>query len=149
MIVRCNYEELQALAAGARLVVHADQVIDQPRGDAGDAGAVAAPSETEAAVEALLPRLTGDLSVATLREQRQLRLAVGTICAALHDSMESRFLDLHPADEHAVDLYFSYAHARTVLERVEHAGAEMEAMIEVMTGEPATEDAARDISFPD
>jgi len=142
MIVRCNYEELQALAAGVRLVVRADL-------PSGETSVVAAPSETFAAVESLAPRLTGDITVSTLLEQRQLRMAVECICTALHDSMESRFLDLHPADEHAVDFYFAYAHARTVLERVEHAGAEMEAMIEVMTGEPATEAAARDISFPD
>ena len=55
MILHFNYEEIQALTAGARAYL----------GEAGapEPSAVLAPSEGRARVEALLPRLVGDVSV--------------------------------------------------------------------------------------
>ncbi len=143
MILQCNFEEIRALAAGAELVfAHVP---------AGERSAVAAPAEAEAAthIEQLLPRLTGDLSIQSLADQQRVRIAVAAICETLHDRLEARVLEHHPAHEEAVANYFDYAHVRTVLHRLDGIGAEMNAMIELMTGAPATAESARTITFPD
>ena len=141
MILQCNFEELRALAAGAEMVSAHDTV--------GESSAVAAPAEAATQIDQLLPRLTGDLSINTLADQRQVRAAVAAICETLHDRLEARVLEHHPAHEEAVANYFDYAHVRTVLHRLDTIGAEMNAMIEVMTGAPATAESARTITFAD
>jgi hypothetical protein len=141
VILHCNFEELRALSAGAEVVLGAAV--------GSSAAAVAAPAEAVAQVEMLAPRLTGDLSVATLAEQRQLRGAVSVICASLLTRLDERVLAYHPAHEEAVALYFDYAHTRTVLDRVDRLGAEMDAIIELITGEAATEETAQSVTFPD
>jgi hypothetical protein len=141
VILHCNFEELRALSAGAEVVLGAAVgSSDSP---------VAAPSEAVAQLEMLVPRLTGDLSVATLAEQRQLRGAVALICETLHARMNEQILAYHPAHEEAVLVYFDYAHTRTVLDRVDRMGAEMGAIIELIAGEAATEETARTVSFSD
>lgn len=141
MILTFVFEELRALAAGADLLLSGYE--SRAR------GAVAAPADTLALIETLRPRLTGDLSVTNLAEQRALRRAVGSISEGLHDQMEEKVLEYHPGHEEAVALYFDYAHTIAVLERLDAVGTEMTAMIELMTGAPPTEDSARSISFPD
>lgn len=141
MILHCNFEELRALSTGVELV------LSEPAVSA--TSAVAAPAEAVALVEMLAPRLSGDLSVGTLAEQRQLREAVSLICASLHLRMDERILEFDPAHEEAVNLYFDYAHSRTVLDRVDRMGSEMDAIIELITGEPATSETAALVTFPD
>src|SRR5829696_1077663 len=133
MILHCNFEELRALAAASELIV----------GDAqGQPGVVAAPPEGLVMVEQLLPRLTGDMSIETLQDQRLVQRAVQFIVGDLHRRMDQRIIDTHPADEEAVALYFDYGHSRSVLHRLELMGAEMEAIVELIGGSAAS-------AFPD
>lgn len=141
MILNCTFEELRALEAGANLLL-------AERG-AAMGGSVAAPAEARLAIELLRPQLSGPLSIDTLARQRVVRSAVAAICEGLHDRLEDKVLEHHPAHEEAVALYFDYAHAFGVLNRLDDMGAEMTAMIELMTGEPPTARAAETVSFPD
>ena len=140
MILRCNYEEVRALRSGARALLE---------GDAGVTSIVLAPSESRARVEALLPLLDGDLSLGTLQEVRGVAMAVHAIVESLRAEMEAVVLATHAADEGAVAAYFDFAHALTVSNRVQEMAAEMEALIELVTGEPADAAAARSFRFPD
>lgn len=140
MILHFNYEEIQALKAGARAYL-GDPVVSS--------AAVLAPSEARAQVEALLPRLVGDISLPTLSEVRAFRSAVAAVVDSLRAQMESRVVSTHAADEDAVSAYFDFAHGLTVLHRIDELAGEMEAMIELVTGERATEETARTFQFPD
>jgi hypothetical protein len=140
VIVHCNFEELTALKAGAH------QVLD---GYAPEHGMIAAPPEERERVAALTPRLGGDFSVTTLTEQRSLLQAVTIIVGILRIEMESMVAAHHPADEFAVSAYFDFAHAFSVQGRLYEVGLEMEALVELVTGGPVTEDLARDFVFPD
>jgi len=141
VILHFNYEEIQALTAGARAYL----------GEAGapEPSAVLAPSESRARVEALLPRLAGDLSLDTLEQLRAVQGAVATVVELLRVQMESMVLETHAADEDAVSAYFDFAHGLTVLHRIDEMAAEMEAMIELVTGESPSAQAARTFRFPD
>ena len=140
MILHFNYEEIQALRAGARAYL----------GDEGvSPAAVLAPSETRAHVEALLPKLVGDLSFSTLAELRIVQSAVDAVVESLRVQMESTVLATHAANEDAVSAYFDFAHAFTVSYRVDELAEEMEAMIELVTGESPTAESARSFQFPD
>ena len=67
MILHCTFEELSAISAGAERVL----------AEAGSgASVVVAPPEIVADVEALLPRLIGDLSLSTLAEQQSIARAI-------------------------------------------------------------------------
>lgn len=142
MILRVNYEEMQALRAGARTFL-------ARRHEGTASGGVIAPPERRARVEALVGRLDGDLSFGTLEELRQAEVAVAAIVAALRVEMEAAVLAAHPADESAVAAYFDFAHALTVARRLEEMGGEMEAMIELVTGERPSAESARTFRFPD
>ena len=126
MIVHCNFEELRALAAGGEAIVTA--------AEAAFTGPVSAPAEGVAKVEMLLPRLTGDFSIDTLDEQRRVRDALGLICDDLRTRMDQKVIEFNPAHEEAVALYFDYAHSRSVLHRVDQIGAEMTAIVDLITG---------------
>lgn len=141
MILHCNYEEMKALRFGAHTVLDDEQ--------GGKRCAVAAPSRTRAQIEALVPRLEGDLLVETLSDQREVQEAVEAIVDCLRSVMEARIADTHPAHEDAVAAYFDFAHTRVVLARVRHLGGEMEAMIELVTGTPVDDELAADFVFPD
>lgn len=141
MILNCNFEELRALASGAELVqMGQTQAAHAP---------AAAPSEAMPHLDLLRTRLDADLSIETLSEQRSVRTAVSAICEGLHERLEEKVIEFHPAHEEAVALYFDYAHAFAVLKRLDVMGAEMEALIELMTGAPATAASASSVSFPD
>ena len=140
MILTCNFEEVTALTNGARAY------LSEP---AETGAAVVATVEARGAVEALLSQLTGDLSIRTLAEQRQLTMALRAVVDVLRDSMETRVLDTHPASEDAVGAYFEYAHAFAVLNRVTDMGEEMSALVEVITGSPPDEAMIREFVFPD
>lgn len=140
MIFRCNYEEVNALETGARTLLD---------GGEGDRHAVAAPPADHARVAAFLPRLRGDLTITTLFELRAVESAVEVIVAYLRVAMESSVAATHPADESAVAAYFDFAHAYSVLTRLGEMGQEMGALIELMTGQTVTPEAAREFVFPD
>lgn len=135
MILHCDYEELRALQSAAEAVL-----ADAHRG----VRAAGVGAEGVARTEELLPRLQGDVSVETLEEQRTLRTAVSTLVDHLHDRLDRTIIEFHPAHEEAVNLYFDYAHSRTVLHRLDEMGAEMEAIINVIGG-----NAAAGMVFPD
>lgn len=140
MILHCTFEELSAVSAGAERVL----------AEAGSGTTlVVAPPEVVADVEALLPRLNGDLSLTTLAEQQSIARAVTYIVAELKQRMDASVLDEHAASEFAVGAYFDYAHALTVQDRVVRLGAEMSAIIEVMTGRAPTAETTRTFEFPD
>ena len=141
MILSFNYEELSALREGARaLLAH---------GEEGGAGGLLAPPATRAGVEALLPRLTGVVVVDTLADQRELEEAVRAIADCLRSALDFAIVVTHPADEFAVSAYFDYAHTLSVLARLKEIGSEMEALIEVVTGEQGDTETASTFHFPD
>lgn len=140
MILHCTFEELSALAAGAERVL----------AEAGEAGvAVAAPPEIVAELEALTPRLTGDLSINTLADERHVARAVRYVLDDLKQRMDIMVLADHPAGERAVQAYFDYAHVLSIEDRLRRIGAQMAALIELMTGAPPNEHSARVVAFPD
>ncbi len=139
MIVHCNFEELSALKAGAR------QILDGP---APGRGAVAAPPEERERVARLLPRLVGDLSVQSIADQRALQGAVAPIVELLRVEMEAAVAATHPAHEGAVSAYFDFAHALSVLSRLEETGQGMEALIELVTEGPVTDELVTKFGFP-
>lgn len=140
MILHCNYEELHALEAGAELILDPFSM---------GTGGVAAPMQAVTEVAMLQPRLRQSLTIVTLEDQRLVRRAIDAICTALHERMDEKVLEYHPAHEEAVALYFEYAHAFGVLRRLDVIGSEMTGMIELMTGERASDEAARKVTFPD
>lgn len=142
MILRVNYEEIQALRAGARIFLSRS-------GAAGHRGGVLAPTESRARVEALVPRLQGDLSLGTLEELRKVQTGVAAIVESLRVEMESTVFATHPADEAAVAAYFDFAHGLSVASRLREMGEEMEALIELVTGEAPSLESARSFRFPD
>lgn len=140
MILHCNYEEVEALRGGARALL----------GEPGrSTSAVLAPPESRARVEALLPRLVGDLSLSTLDELRGVRIAIDAIVEHLREEMESTILATHAAEESAVTAYFAFAHGFTVLHRVSEIAEEMEAIIGLVTGDSPTPETVRTFRFPD
>lgn len=140
MILHCNYEEVRALASGGRSLLE---------GESESASYVLAPEESRARVEALLPRLVGDLSFASLAEVWGTTLAVDAIVDHLRAEMEATVVATHAADEQAVAAYFDFAHALSVSHRIHEMATEMEALIELVTGEPATAQTARTFRFPE
>jgi hypothetical protein len=136
MILHCSYEELNALTAG----------IERMLAEAGRGG-VAAPPDVLPDIEALAPRLTGDLDLESLAEQQSVERAIEAILAIARESVDEAILDQHPAAESAVQAYFDFAHTLTLYERVRLIGEEMRALIELMTGEPPSEETAGSIQF--
>jgi hypothetical protein len=141
VILRCNYEEAEALRGGARAF------LDQASGSS--SAAVLAPPESRARVEALLPRLKGDLSLYTLADLYALRIALEAIVEHLREQMESHVLATHAADESAVNAYFAFAHAFTVASRARELGEEMEAIVELVTGGSPSPEVIKTFRFPD
>ncbi|TVR50384.1 MAG: hypothetical protein EA421_17200 [Gemmatimonadales bacterium] len=140
MIVACNYEEVTALSHGARSFLGNEE---------GTGVAVAAPPSGRMAVEGLLPRLSGDFSLNTLAEQKEVEKAVQLIVSHLREAMNTHVLATHAAAEVAVSAYFDYAHALTVLDRVQAVGSEMSALVELLTGQSPTDDMRESFQFPD
>lgn len=140
MILQFNYEELTALRSGATGLLREDEPVG---------GAVVAPPEKRARVEALVGMLDGDLALDSLAEVREVQVAVDSIVSWLRQEMESAVVATHAADESAVAAYFDFAHAFTVSHRISEMAKEMTALIELMTGAPPTPQSAREIQFPD
>jgi len=140
VILHVNFEELTALRSGGRVLLD--------REDEGE-GFVLAPCEERSRVESLLPQLEGDLSVSTLHDLRDVQSGVQTIVESLRLEMEVAVVAMHAADEGAVAAYFDFAHALTVAHRLDEMASEMEALIELVTGSPATDETSRSFQFPD
>jgi hypothetical protein len=140
VILHCTFEELSALAAGAERVL--------AESDAAPV-IVAAPPQVVADLEALSPRLIGDLSVTTLAEQRAIARATAYIVADLKHRMDATIVAEHPASEATVQAYFEYAHVLSFEDRLRRIGDQMTALIEVMTGAAPTDEIARTFAFPD
>lgn len=140
MILHFNFEELTALRSGAQVFLEREET---------GGGAVLAPSEERVRVAALLEQLNGDLTLSTLAEVRAVEEAVSAIVRRLRVEMETVVLATHVADEDAVAAYFDFAHSFTVEHRLSEMASEMEALIELVTGAPATERAIADFQFPD
>jgi hypothetical protein len=100
-------------------------------------------------VAALVPKLSGDVGIRTLREQREWVDGFIVIVEALRHAMESAVVATHPADENAVASYFEFAHAFSALERLHRMGRQMEAMVEVLTGSRPAGMSAEEFIFPD
>jgi hypothetical protein len=140
VILHCNYEEILALRAGGRSFLE---------GEAGGAVRRLPPAESRSRVEALLLQLVGDLEVPSLAEARDLRMALDDIVRQLRAEMEAVVVATHAADEDAVAAYFDFAHALSVSHRLDRLVGEMEALVELVTGEPADDEAALTFRFPD
>jgi hypothetical protein len=140
VILRCNYEEISALRHGAQAFLERVRTEGAPP---------TLPPDAHSEVDALIPRLVGDITISTLAELRSVEVALEGIVVALRAQMENAVTTTHAADEHAVAAYFEFAHALTVLHRVRELGTEMEALIELATGEAVTPMALRDFIFPD
>jgi hypothetical protein len=140
VILYFSYEELSALKAGAQAFLGGEEPVR---------GGVLAPPEKRARVEALLPRLAGDLSLSTLDEVRGVQAGVAAIVECLRVEMEVMVVTTHAAGEEAVAAYFDFAHAFSVAHRIREMVSEMEALIELVTGGPPTEETARTFRFPD
>jgi|SRR5690606_29409828 len=138
MILQCTFEELSVLNAVAERVLAA-----------AGAGGVAAPPQVISDIEALTPRLTGDISVESLAEVRSIQRAARYLLDDARERMDSFILEHYPAAEQAVMAYFEYAHILTFLDRADRISAQMTALIELMTGAPPTDETARSVSFPD
>jgi hypothetical protein len=140
LILYCNFEELAAVSAGGHRLVDAAGDGDHP---------VIAPPQAQADLEALLPRLVGDIEVATLSEQRSIERALAYLLADLAIRMDQAIVAQHAAAEDAVLAYFDYAHTRATLDRVQRMGAQMAAIIELATGAAPDDVAMRTFSFLD
>ena len=140
MILYVNYEELTALQSGARVLLDREETGE---------GSVLAPCEERARVEALRPQLVGDLSLSTLHDLRQVQTAIHAIVTCLRIEMELTVVTTHAADEEAVAAYFDFAHALAVSHRIDEMASEMEALIELVTGAPPTDETSRSFLFPD
>jgi hypothetical protein len=138
MILHCTFEELSVMNAAAERVL----------ANAGDGG-VAAPPQVITDIEALSPQLSGDIGVESLSELQSIQRAVQYLLEDARERTDALILQQHPAAEMAVLSYFEYAHILTFMERVDRVGAQMSALIELMTGTAPTEETARQVSFAD
>jgi hypothetical protein len=127
MILHCDFEELRALDRGAALVLEAHAGRSPFR--------IPASGEVLSQVEDLRPLLTGSIEVADLEEVQGIQSAVHLIARTLLEMMQTRILELHPAHEEAVGLYFDYAHVLVVENRVNHMAAEMHALADLISPE--------------
>lgn len=138
MILHCSFEELAAL----------DAAVERVR-SVFSTGGVAAPPEALPDIDALAPRLTGDLSIESIGEQASVQRALEFLLIDTRDRTDAIILDQHPGAEEAVLAYFEYAHVLTVLHRIQQIGDEMRAIIDLMTGIANTETDVANFSFED
>jgi hypothetical protein len=140
VILYLSFEELTALTAEAERVLVAFAAPGQ---------GIAAPPQLLADVEEFAQLLVGDVAVTSLEQQRRMRHVVDHLLGGCRERLDAAILEQHPAAEHAVAGYFDYAHILTASDRLDRIGVEMEALVQVMTGEDPDSDAGRRFIFPD
>lgn len=140
MILYLSFEELAALGSCAERVLLANMVSSH---------GIAAPPQLVADVEQFSHRLTGDITIDTLEDQRTLHLVVKHLLDRSHAAMDEAVILQHAAAESAVAGYFEYAHVLTVSRRLQAIGEEMAAIVQVMTGEDPDSESGRRFSFPE
>jgi hypothetical protein len=140
VILYLSFEELTALSAEAERVLDATSATG---------GGIAAPPQFLAEVEHFARLLVGDVNVSNLEQQRTMHRVVEHLLQRCRVRMDETIVAEHPAAEAAVAAYFDYAHVLAASDRLDHIGAEMTALVRLMTGEdPASETASR-FSFPE
>lgn len=139
-MLHCDYEELQALKAGAELVLESR--------DIQWTNAHEAEPEVLDQVERIHSMLSS-LSIPSLAEMDEVIEAVELITDSIHDRLRAVILETDPSDETAVALYFEWGRALSVHHRLLEMAAEMAALIELMTGESPTAETAASVTFPD
>jgi hypothetical protein len=137
MILKISFEEMTVLNSATERLLSSQ-----------DGGGIAAPPEILAALESQLP-LAGDVSVLTLAEQRSLARALDYVLDHLKRRMDALIVDLYVGADDTVNAYFDYANVLSLRARLDPIGREMEAIIELMTGEPPTRETAEQVTFPD
>ncbi|HEX6135294.1 MAG TPA: hypothetical protein VFZ24_15095 [Longimicrobiales bacterium] len=140
MILYLSYEELAALNSSAERVLFAG---------AASGHGVVAPPQLLADVEHFVQRLTGDITVSTLEEQRTLHLVVRHLLDDSRLQMDDAVILQHAAAESAVAAYFEYAHVLGVSHRLRAIGDEMAAIVQLMTGQDPDSESGRRFSFPE
>lgn len=140
MILYLSFEELAALGSCAERVLLANMVSGH---------GIAAPPQLVADVEQFSHRLTGDITIDTLEDQRTLHLVVKHLLDRSHAAMDEAVILQHAAAESAVAGYFEYAHVLTVSRRLQAIGEEMAAIVQVMTGDDPDSESGRRFSFPE
>lgn len=136
MILRISFEELTALNSAA------ERMLAVPEG-----GGVLAPPETLAELESRLP-LEGDISVTTLAEQGRLLQAMDLVLDHLKRRMDALIEEQYVGSDDSVNAYFDYANVLSTRSKLLGLGSEMEALVHLMTADPASEEASQ-ITFPD
>lgn len=139
MILYLSFEELAALSAEAERTLDA---IGAGRG-------IAAPPQFHAEVEQFAQSLTGDVSVTSLQHHDSMRRVLDVLLQRARARMDTAVIEYHPAAEHAVAAYFDYAHMLAASSRLDVIRGEMEALVDLMTGETPDSDSSRRFSFPD
>jgi hypothetical protein len=140
LILYLSFEELAALGSCAERLLLANSVSGH---------GIAAPPQLVAEVEQFSQRLTGDITITSLEDQRTLQLVVRNLLDRARAAMDEAVILQHAAAEAAVAGYFEYAHVLTVHNRLEAIGEEMSAIVQVMTGEDPESETGRRFSFPD
>lgn len=140
MVLYLSFEELAALGSCAERVLLANSVSGH---------GIAAPPQLVADVEQFSHRLTGDIAIETLEDQRTLQLVLRHLLDRSRAAMDEAVILQHAAAEGAVAGYFEYAHVLTVSHRLNAIGEEMAAIVQLMTGEDPDSEGARRFSFPE
>ena len=117
MILYLSFEELAALGSCAERVLLANSVSGH---------GIAAPPQLVADVEQFSQRLTGDISISSLDDQRTLQLVVKHLLDRSRAAMDEAIILQHAAAESAVAGYFEYAHVLTVSHRLGVIGEDVE-----------------------
>lgn len=140
MILYLSFEELAALGSCAERLLLANTVSGH---------GIAAPPQLVEDVEQFSHRLTGDIPIESLEDQRTLQLVVRNLLDRSRTTMDEAVIVQHAAAEEAVASYFEYAHVLTVSNRLAAIGEEMAALVQLMTGEDPDSESARRFSFPE
>jgi hypothetical protein len=140
VILYLNFEEVTALSAEAERMLDASAAAGH---------GIAAPPQFLADVEQFAQLLIGDVAITSLDQHRRIRRVVDVMLQRSRGRMDAAITDQHPAAEMAVASYFDYAHLLSASHRLDVIGAEMEAMVRVMTGDDPDSDSGRRFSFPD
>lgn len=140
MILYLSFEELAALGSCAERVLFAN---------AATGHGIAAPPQLVADVEQFTHRLTGDIAITSIEDQRTLQLVLRHLVDRCRAEMDEAVILQHAAAESAVASYFDYAHVLTVSHRLTAIGEEMAAIVHLMTGDDPESESGRRFSFPE